>query len=335
MDGKFNVLMLRQEEGITHAAVEEITEADLPEGEVLVDIAYSSLNYKDALAVSGKGRIIRRFPFIAGIDLAGAVSESASPDFKPGDSVLVTGWGVGEKFWGGYAQKARVKAAWLLPHPTGLTPFQAMSIGTAGLTSMFCLMALEEHGLAPGDGKEIVVTGATGGVGSVAVSLLAHLGYRVSAVTGRSDRALFLKKLGASEVIARNELTASNKPLQSGRWAGAIDAVGGSTLAGVLSSLAYGGSVAACGLAGGSDLATTVFPFILRGVNLLGIDSAYVPNEKRARAWQRLSDWIAARGANLQPQLIGLGEVPQYSEELLSSKLQGRFVVDVNAVSAK
>jgi acrylyl-CoA reductase (NADPH) len=333
MDGKFNALMLRQLDGKTQAAVESITTADLPEGEVIVDVAYSSLNYKDALAVTGKGKIVRRFPFVAGIDLAGKVSESASPDFKPGDSVLLTGWGIGEKYWGGYAQKARVKAAWLLPLPTGFTPLQSMMIGTAGLTSMFCLMALEEHGLVPGETKEVVVTGATGGVGSVAVSLLSHLGYRVTAVTGRLDRAPFLKKLGASEVMARADLIASDKPLQSERWAGAIDTVSGKTLAGVLSGLAYGRSVAACGLAGGSDLATTVFPFILRGVNLLGIDSAYVSNEKRMLAWQRLSDWIVARGADLQPQLIGLGEVPFYAEELLSSRLQGRVVVDVNAIS--
>jgi acrylyl-CoA reductase (NADPH) len=335
MDAKFNALLLRQEEGRTLAAVEPITAADLPEGEVLVDVAYSSLNYKDALAVIGKGKIVRRFPFVAGIDLAGTVVESASPNLRPGDSVLLTGWGVGEKYWGGYAQKARVRAEWLLPLPPGLTSLQAMTIGTAGLTSMFCLMALEEHGLTPRAAGEVLVTGATGGVGSVAVSLLAHLGYRVIAATGRPDRTPFLKKLGASDVVARTELPASNKPLQSERWAAAIDTAGGETLAGVLSSLAYGGSVAACGLAGGSDLATTVFPFILRGVNLLGIDSAYVPNEKRTRSWQRLADWIAARGADLPPLVIGLGEIPLYAEELLSSRLQGRIVVDVNAISTR
>jgi acrylyl-CoA reductase (NADPH) len=330
MAGKFNALMLRQQDESTHAAVEQIATSDLPDGEVLVDVDYSSLNYKDALAVTGKGKIIRRFPFIPGIDLAGTVSESTSPNFKSGDSVLLTGWGVGEKYWGGYSQKARVKAEWLLPLPSGVTSFQAMSLGTAGLTAMFCLMALEEHGLAAGEAGEVLVTGATGGVGSVAISLLTHLGYRVTAVTGRMDRAPFLKSLGASDVLSRTDLTSSNKPLQSERWAGAIDTAGGATLAAVLSGLAYGKSVAACGLAGGSDLATTVFPFILRGVNLLGIDSCYVLNEKRARAWQRLSSWADSKMAGLQPKVIGLGEAPLFSSELLLSRLQGRVVVDVN-----
>jgi len=331
MNDKFYALMLRQQEGKTIAAVEKIATADLPEGEVVIDVEYSSLNYKDALAVTGKGKIVRRFPFIAGIDLAGTVRESSASNFKAGDPVLLTGWNVGEKYWGGYAQRARVRAEWLLPLPVGLTALAAMSFGTAGLTAMFCLMALEEHGLRPGETGEILVTGATGGVGSVAVALLADLGYRVTAVTGRMERAPFLKALGASSVISRAELI-SDKPLRSERWAAAIDTAGGATLAGVLSSLAYGRSVAACGLAGGSDLPTTVFPFILRGVNLLGIDSCHASKENRTRAWRRLTDWKQSAKPELKPQVIGLGEVPHYAAELLASRLQGRIVVETRHV---
>lgn len=332
-EGKFNALMLRQEDGKTIASVEPISLSDLPEGEVVIDVAYSSLNYKDALAVTGRGKIVRKFPFIPGIDVTGTVRESASPSFKAGDPILLTNWGVGERFFGGYSQKMRAKADWLLPLPTALTPLQAMTLGTAGLTAMLCVAALEDHGLTLAAKRNVLVTGATGGVGSIAVCILAKLGYQVTAVTGRMDRAPFLKSLGAAEVIPRSELTSSNKPLQSERWAGAVDTVGGATLAGLLSSMAYESSVAACGLAGGSDLPTTVFPFILRGVNLLGIDCCYVPNEKRTRIWNRLAGLVDLTKPELQPTVIGLNEVPAFAEDLLDSKLQGRIVVDVNAAT--
>ncbi len=274
----FKALVLDQLDGALQASIRELPRDALPEGDVLVAVAYSSLNYKDGLAVTGQGKVVRApYPFVPGIDLAGRVVESRSPAFAPGDEVVLTGWGVGERHWGGYAQLARVRAEWLVPLPVGMRPQQAMAIGTAGLTAMLCVMALEERGLAPG-GREVVVSGAAGGVGSVAVAILARLGYAVVASTGRAEAQAYLSALGAGQILDREALTASaGKPLASERWGGAVDTVGGATLAGLLPAMAYGSSIAACGNAGGQALNTTVFPLILRAVSLLGIELGDVP----------------------------------------------------------
>src|SRR5581483_7180949 len=271
----FKALVVDQRDGQISAAIQELGLEALPAGDVLVDVAYSSLNYKDGLAITGRGKIIRQFPMAPGIDFAGTVAESQHPAYQPGDQVVLTGWGVGERHWGGMSQKARVKGDWLVPLPEGLTLEQSMAIGTAGFTAMLCVMALEAQGIVPG--RELAVTGAAGGVGSVAVALLARQGHAVVASTGRAAERDYLAALGAREVIGR--LPAEGKPLESERWGGAIDTVGGATLAAVLRALAYGGSVAACGNAGGVELNTTVFPFILRGVSLLGIESVMCPAE--------------------------------------------------------
>jgi len=322
----FKALVLDQLDGQTRPQIRELDTDALPAGDVLVDVAYSSLNYKDGLAITGRGKIIRTFPMAPGIDFAGTVAESQHPDYRPGDPVVLTGWGVGERHWGGMSQKARVKGDWLVPLPTGLSLQQAMAIGTAGFTAMLCVMALEDHGLKPG-GREVLVTGASGGVGGVAVALLAQLGHTVVASTGRTEESEYLTALGAHEVIGR--LAANGKPLESERWAGAVDTVGGTTLAALLPAMAYRASVAACGNAGGAELATTVFPFILRGVNLLGIESVMCPPEPRRAAWARLARDLPAHKLDRMTRIVPLRDVSALSQEIVAGRVRGRVVVDV------
>ena len=327
----FRALILENTSGKTEAVVREFTTDLLPAGDVLVSVAYSSLNYKDALAVTNRGKIVRRFPIVPGIDFSGVVTKSTSATFQPGDPVVLTGWGVGEEHWGGFAQLARVKSEWLLPLPQGLTLKQAMQIGTAGLTAMFCVMALEEHGARPDTG-EIIVTGATGGVGCVAVMLLEKLGYKVVASTGKADAHEFLKSLGAQEVIDRGELaTPSNKPLQRGRWAGAVDSVGGETLAALLRQMAHDGCVTAVGLAGGAELHATVYPFILRAVSLIGISSGSMTTERRRMAWTRLAAELSMDALDRLTRTAGLADVPALSEQMMNGRIRGRVIIDVNA----
>lgn len=330
-DNTFTALLLEQEDGKQTAALKTLSRNDLPDGDVLISVAYSSLNYKDGLAVTGKAKVVRSFPMVPGIDLAGTVVESASPEFAPGDAVVLTGWGIGEKYWGGYAQMARAKAGWLVPLPENLTPKQAMGIGTAGFTAMLCVLALEAHGLSPEQG-EVVVTGAAGGVGSVAAAILANLGYTVVASTGRESAHEYLRALGVSEIIDRGVLgEVSKRPLESGRWAGAVDTVGGDTLAQLLKTVRPHGSVAACGNAGGVALNTTVLPFILRGVNLLGIDSVMCPVDLRRTAWQRLATDLPLDALEQVMQVAPLADVPALSQEILQGNVRGRIVIDVNA----
>jgi acrylyl-CoA reductase (NADPH) len=326
----FRALVVEDGGGSRSVQIRDVPMADLPAGEVLVRVAYSTLNYKDGLAVTGKGKILRGSPMVPGIDFAGTVLESASPDYAPGDSVLLTGWGVGERSWGGFSQMARVKAGWLVPLPAGLTPQQAMGVGTAGLTAMLAVQALERHGLRPG-GREVVVTGAAGGVGSVAVALLAAAGHRVIASTGRPQEADYFHALGAADIIDRAVFAGPGKPLEGERWAGAVDTVGGATLAGVLRSTAYAGAVAACGNAGGVELSTTVFPFILRGVALLGIDSVSVPFAERHAAWERIASELSLALIDRMTEVISLDALPAYSEAITNGQVRGRIVVDVNA----
>jgi acrylyl-CoA reductase (NADPH) len=309
------------------AHIRQATLDELPQGDVLVQVAYSSLNYKDALAITGAGKVIRSFPMVPGIDLAGTELESASPAYKPGDPVILTGWGVGERHWGGLAELARVRSEWLVPLPQGLSLQQAMGIGTAGFTAMLCVMALEAHAIDKT--KEVLVTGAAGGVGSLAVALLARLGYRVVASTGRPSEEAYLKSLGAREILDRAVLSAPARPLESERFGGAVDTVGGAVLAGVLPRMAYGGSVAACGNAGGVKLETTVFPFILRGVSLLGIDSVMCPREKRLEAWQRLAHDLPRPLLETTLQTVSLEEVPGLAQALLQGQVRGRLVVKI------
>lgn len=302
-------------------------EDELPQGDVLVEVAYSSLNYKDGLAITGAGKVIRSFPLAPGIDLAGTVRESASPEYSPGDPVVLTGWGTGETHWGGLSQRARVRSEWLVPLPQGLSLRQAMAIGTAGFTAMLAVMALEDHGISKE--RETLVTGAVGGVGSLAVALLARLGYRVVASTGRGQESAYLRSLGAAEILERGVLSAPPKPLESERFGGAVDTVGGATLAGVLPRMARGGSVAACGNAGGAKLETTVFPFILRGVNLLGIDSNFCPRPRRLEAWRRLARDLPLDRLDGLTQTVPLEAVPQLAQEILKGQVRGRVVVDL------
>jgi len=301
----------------------------LPAGDVTVRVEYSTLNYKDALAITGKGPVVRQFPLVPGIDFAGTVEESSNPGFKRGDKVLLNGWGVGESHWGGLSQIARVKGEWLIPLPGALTARQAMAVGTAGYTAMLCVMALERHGLAPGDG-EILVTGAAGGVGSVAVALLSKLGFRVAAMTGRPAESDFLRDLGAAEIVDRAAYAAAGKPLTKERWAGAIDVVGSHTLANVCASVRYGGVVAACGLAGGMDFVGTVAPFILRGITLAGIDSVMRPRPDRVEAWRRLSRDLEINKLELLTVEISLAEALERAALFLAGQIRGRLVVDVN-----
>jgi acrylyl-CoA reductase (NADPH) len=320
----------KAEEEQVHSSIREMEQDTLPEGQVLVEVAYSSLNYKDGLAVTGRGKVIRRYPLAPGIDLAGTVVESDSGDFQAGDEVLATGWGLGEVHWGGYAQLARLPAGWLTPLPAGLSLKQAMAIGTAGFTAMLAVSSLERHGLQPDQG-DVAVTGATGGVSSLAVALLARLGYQIVASTGKAEAHDYLRNLGASKIIGRAELAEPpTRPLESGRWAGAIDVVGGSTLTSLLAALKPEASVAACGLAGGSELQTTVFPFILRGVNLLGINSGAVSAEKRVDLWARLAHDLSPDLLDGLTQVIPLAEVPAFADKIIDGQIRGRVVVDVN-----
>jgi acrylyl-CoA reductase (NADPH) len=305
----------------------------LPAGDVTVAVAYSSLNYKDGMILESLGRLVRTYPHVPGIDLAGTVTESKSPRYKPGDKVVLTGWRVGETHWGGFAQRARVKSEWLVPLPAGLSEKDAMAIGTAGFTAMLALVDLEANGLAPGAGTgEVLVTGANGGLGGVAVALLAGRGYQVVASTGRPEAAEHLRALGAARIIERSELAeAPARPLMPEKWAGAVDAVGGTTLAAILAALKYGGSVAACGLAGGNKLETSVIPFLLRGVKLLGVDSVMCPLAKREVAWQRLARELPREALHRLTQTIPLSALPAEAPKILRGQTKGRVVVDVNA----
>lgn len=329
MEQTFKALLLTEHDGAVQMAIRDLHTRDLPEGNVLVQVAYSSLNYKDGLAVNGKARVVRTYPMVPGVDLAGTVVESTSPQYQPGDKVIGTGWEMGERHWGGYTQYERVDAGRLVPLPEGMSLQEAMGIGTAGFTAMLAVMALERHGLQP-DGREIVVTGATGGVGSIAVAILAHLGYNTVASTGSSEASAYLKDLGASEIIGRDVLAApSSKPLERERWAGAVDAVGGETLAGLLRATARDGAIAACGNAGGVGLNTTVLPFILRGVALLGIDSNLCPFDRRKEAWESLASVLPREILDRMMQVVPLEDVPKVSKEILQGKTQGRIVVDL------
>ena len=310
------------------ATYSEFDQSELMDGDVTVRVSHSTVNYKDGLAITGKAPVVRRFPMIPGIDFAGVVETSSHADFKPGDAVVLNGWGVGETHWGGYAQKARVKGDWLVPMPPSLTPAQAMAIGTAGYTAMLSVLALEKQGMTPDRGP-VLVTGAAGGVGSVAITLLAKAGWRVIASTGRPEEASFLKDLGASDIIDRAELSAPGKPLGKERWAAAVDCVGSHTLANVLAQTSYEGAVAACGLAQGMDLPTSVAPFILRGISLLGIDSVMKPKAARLVAWERLArDLDRAKLAELSTT-IGFDEVIETAPKILQGKLRGRVIVEI------
>ncbi|WP_236213536.1 acrylyl-CoA reductase (NADPH) [Metapseudomonas otitidis] len=325
----FKGILIDKDDTGYRATLAELDEAQLPAGEVTVKVDYSTLNYKDGLAITGKGPVVRSFPMVAGIDLAGTVEASDSPAFKAGDKVLLNGWGVGETHWGGLAQKARLKADWLIPLPAGFTPRQAMAIGTAGYTAMLSVLALERNGVTPDKGQ-VLVTGANGGVGSFAIALLARLGYQVAASTGRPQEADYLKRLGASEIIDRASLAEPGRPLGKERWAGAIDSVGSHTLANVCAGIRYGGAVAACGLAQGMDFPASVAPFILRGVTLAGIDSVMRPKTDRIEAWERLARDLDLALLDAITREISLEEALPVARELLDGQVRGRVVVDVN-----
>ncbi len=327
----FRALRLDETDGRITASVAEVDDNALPEGDVTVAVDYSTLNYKDGMVVNGLGKLVRAYPHIPGIDLAGTVDESRNPRFKPGDKVLLTGWHVGERHWGGYAEKARVKGEWLTPIPEGLSTFDAMAVGTAGFTAMLAIIALEEHGLTK-DSGDVLVTGASGGVGSVAIAILAHGGYRPVALTGRTSEADYLTGLGAVEIVARESfLEGDPRPLEAERWAGCVDAVGGAVLARVLAQLRYGASVAAVGLAGGPKLETTVMPFLLRGVNLLGIDSVLCPAERREAAWRRIARDLPMEKLHAMTNTAPLTEVPRLAGAILKGEVRGRMVIDVRA----
>lgn len=326
----FQAILIEKGEDGSLARVDRVDEGRLPEGDVTVRVACSTINYKDGLAITGKGPVVRQFPMVPGIDLAGTVEASSHPRWRPGDEVILNGFGVGEGHWGGLAQKARLKGDWLIARPAGLTAAQAMAIGTAGYTAMLAVMALERLGLTPARG-DIAVTGACGGVGSIAIMLLAAAGYRVLAVTGRTEEEPFLRDLGAAEIVPRAELSSPGRPLARERWAGAIDSVGSHTLANLCAATRYGGVVAACGLAQGMDFPATVAPFILRGVTLAGIDSVMAPIPLREAAWERLArDLDRERLAGLT-QEVGLSDAIPLASELLAGKIRGRVVVDVNS----
>lgn len=322
-------LVLEQEDKKTLAGVRELASDELPEGDVLINIAYSSLNYKDALAVTGAGKIVHQFPMVPGIDLAGTVAESSCPDYKAGDAVVLTGWSVGERYWGGYAQQMRVQSKWLVPLADGLTGKQAMTIGTAGLTAMLCVMRLQESGLKPEHGR-VVVTGATGGVGSLAVALLAKNGFDVVAVSGKADSTDYLKALGASEVLPRSEFEEKARPLDKSLWAGAVDTVGGDILAKVLSQMNYDGRVTTVGLASSFALNTTVMPFILRGVDLLGVDSVMIPYERRVQAWARLAKELPKEIMDQVCEEVSLEQLPERAQSMIEGKVKGRVLVNPN-----
>lgn len=326
----FNALVVeKDDEGKTSAGVRQISEDQLPEGDVTVAVEYSTVNYKDGLCVGPGGGLVRNYPHVPGIDLAGTVETSSDERYNPGDKVVLTGWRVGEVHWGGYAQKARVKADWLVPLPSGLDTRQAMAVGTAGFTAMLAVMALEDHGIKDGP---VLVTGAAGGVGSVATALLANLGYEVAGVTGRPETADYLTALGATQIVAREELNETTKrPLEAETWGGCVDAVGGDMLARVLGQMKYGASVSAVGLAGGAGLPATVIPFLLRGVNLLGIDSVMQPLENRKRAWDRIASDLPMEKLEAMIEPAVLSDLPKLGKDILKGQVRGRVVVDVNA----
>ena len=328
---EFRALVLREADRKVTAAFETLNETDLPEGDVLVRIGYSTVNYKDGMVMNGIGRLVRDYPHVPGIDFSGTVEASDSPDFKSGDAVVLTGWRVGETHWGGHAEKARVKADWLVPLPDGLSIEDAMAVGTAGFTAMMAVQALEAHDVTPGTG-EVLVTGASGGVGSVATAILANLGYDVAASTGRPEQADYLRGLGAKTIIDRAELAElPSRPLARERFAGAIDNVGGATLSNLLTQISYGGSVAAVGLTGGSELSSTVLPFLLRGVNLLGIDSVMCPKAPRLETWRRLARDLPMDKLRDMVGIYGLDELPRLGKEILAGGVRGRAVVKIGA----
>ena len=328
----FNALVVeKNEEGKTSASVQQISEDQLPSGDVTVAVDYSTVNYKDGLCIGPGGGLVRNYPHVPGIDFAGTVEASDDARYKAGDKVVLTGWRVGEAHWGGYSQKARVKADWLVPLPNGIDARQAMAVGTAGFTAMLAVMALEDHGLTPGNGP-VLVTGAAGGVGSVATAILANLGYEVAAVTGRPETAEYLTSLGATQIVAREELNETTKrPLEAETWAGCVDAVGGDMLARVLGQMKYGASVSAVGLAGGAGLPATVIPFLLRGVNLLGIDSVMQPYDNRLRAWERIAKDLPMDKLEAMVHPAVLSDLPALGKDILKGQVKGRVVVDVNA----
>lgn len=328
----FHALVVeKNDDGKTNAEVKQISEADLPNADVTVAVDYSTVNYKDGLCIGPGGGLVRNYPHVPGIDFAGTVEASDDPRYKPGDKVVLTGWRVGEAHWGGYSQKARVKADWLVPLPEGLDTRQAMAVGTAGLTAMLSVMALEDHGLEPDHGP-VLVTGAAGGVGSVATAILGQLGYEVAAVTGRPEQEAYLRDLGATSIVARDELTeVTRKPLEGEQWAGCIDAVAGPMLGRVLKQMKYGSSVAAVGLAGGAAIdGALITPFILRGVNLLGIDSVMQPFANRQRAWQRIARDLPLEKLEKMIQPATLSDLPKLGADILKGQVKGRVVVDVN-----
>ncbi len=327
--GSFKALVVDKGEGGQSVGLRDFDAADLMEGDVVVRVSHSTVNYKDGLAVTGKAPVIRRFPMIPGIDFAGIVETSSHPDFAAGDAVLLNGWGTGETHLGAYAERTRVKGDWLLPLPAGLTAAQAMAIGTAGYTAMLCLLALERHGLAPAAGPAIV-TGAAGGVGSVAIQLLARAGWSVIASTGRPAEAEYLRSLGASEIVERADLAAPGKPLAKERWAAAVDSVGSTTLANLLAGTRYGGAVAACGLAGGMDLPASVAPFILRNVALLGVDSVMAPRALRHAAWTRLARDLDPATLASMTTTVSLADVPAVARAILAGEIRGRVVVEID-----
>jgi acrylyl-CoA reductase (NADPH) len=325
----FKALLLNQEDKKTIATISQVDESQLPEGNVKIDVKYSSLNYKDGLAITGKGKIIRNFPMVPGIDLSGVVSQSDDPRYKEGDEVVLTGWGVGENHWGGMAEKASLNGDWLVPMPAGLDAEKVMAIGTAGFTAMLCVQAIVDAGVKPEDG-EVLVTGASGGVGSVSVTLLSQLGYKVAAVTGRaSANGELLKSLGASRIVERSELEEPAKPLERQLWAAVVDTVGSNMLAKVLAQVNYNGVVAACGLAGGFDLPTTVMPFILRNVRLQGVDSVMCPREKRIKAWEQLATLLPESYYAQASKTVALEDAVQAAEDITNGAVTGRVTIKI------
>lgn len=330
MTDSFRALVLDETDGKISHSFSTLTTSDLPEGDVTVAVEYSTLNYKDGMIINGIGRLVRNYPHVPGVDFAGTVVSSDSDQYKPGDRVVLTGWRVGEMHWGGYAGLARVKAGWLAPLPEGLSTRQAMAVGTAGFTSMLAVMALEAQGLTAADAGEVLVTGAAGGVGSVAVAILARLGYKVAASTGRDSTHDYLRELGVSEIVRREELSEPQKrPLLTERWSGCIDAVGGTTLVNALAGMRYGTSVAACGLAGGAEISGTVLPFLLRGVNLLGIDSVMQPYENRVKAWQRVVSDLPMDKLEAITTVAAFDDLPKLANDILKGQVQGRVVIDI------
>ena len=328
MKDLFKALVLTQQNGQVEHHIRQLSVDDLPEGDVLVAVNYSSLNYKDCLAVAGRGKIVKRYPMVPGVDLTGDVLSSSAPDFQPGDKVLLTGWGVGERYWGGYTQQARLRSEWLISLPEGLEELKAMAIGSAGLTAMLCVMALEDQGVTPDQGT-VLVTGASGGVGGVAVALLAGVASSVAAVTGDRAHDDYLYRLGAKDIVNRSELEQIAQPLEKQRWAGAVDTVGGKVLARLLAEMKYGGTVAATGLTGGADLNTTVMPFILRAVKMVGVEVTTCPIPQRKTAWARLAKELSDDLLKQIYKVISLEEVPQVGADLLAGRVNGRVVVDL------